>query len=279
MNQLLLNGEYFPIEDQRLLSATNRAFLYGDGIFETIKLQNKTILFWEDHFNRMMEGANALALDCSRLNKETLKASIISLAELNSLSTARIRIQLWRSPGGLFTPADNTVQYLINATEFTSAPALKRSCFFFEDVPLAYSSISRYKTCNALPYILASIKRKQLGADEMILFNTDGFVSECTSSNIFWLKGETLCTPSLEMGCIEGIVRKQVLSFARQLHIKVLEGQFFKEDLLDADFVFTTNTAGISQLACIEGKVLREKHPLFDQLTEAFSLAIQQQQE
>ncbi len=271
MSQLILNGEYYPVESNQLLPTTNRAFLYGDGIFETIKLQNKNLLFWEDHYIRMINGAKALSLDCSKLSKDELKASIIKLAEQNSLSTARIRIQLWRSPGGLFTPADNSVQYLINATEFTTAPSLKRSCFFFEEVPLAYSSISRYKTCNALPYILASIKRKELEADEMILFNTDGFVSECTSSNIFWLKGDTLCTPSIETGCIEGIVRKQILSYAKHHHIKILEGQFFKEDLLHADFVFSTNTAGVSQLACIEGKEFKEKHPLYELLKSEYS--------
>jgi 4-amino-4-deoxychorismate lyase len=271
MSQLILNGEHYPVENNQLLSTTNRAFLYGDGIFETIKLQNKNLLFWDDHYNRMINGAKALFLDCSKLSKDELKASIIKLAEENSLATARIRIQLWRSPGGLFTPADNSIQYLINATEFTTAPSIKRSCFFFEEVPLAYSSISRYKTCNALPYILASIKRKELEADEMILFNTDGFVSECTSSNIFWIKGETLCTPSLETGCIEGIVRKQILSYAKQHHIKVVEGQYFKEDLLHADFVFSTNTAGISQLACIEGKEFKEEHPLYELLISKYS--------
>jgi 4-amino-4-deoxychorismate lyase len=271
MSQLILNGEHYPVENNQLLSTTNRAFLYGDGIFETIKLQNKNLLFWDDHYNRMINGAKALFLDCSKLSKDELKASIIKLAEENSLATARIRIQLWRSPGGLFTPADNSIQYLINATEFTTAPSIKRSCFFFEEVPLAYSSISRYKTCNALPYILASIKRKELEADEMILFNTDGFVSECTSSNIFWIKGETLCTPSLETGCIEGIVRKQILSYAKQHHIKVVEGQYFKEDLLHADFVFSTNTAGISQLACIEGKEFKEEHPLYELLISEYS--------
>ncbi|WP_028980967.1 aminotransferase class IV [Sporocytophaga myxococcoides] len=271
MSQLILNGEYYPTDSNQLLSTSNRAFLYGDGIFETIKLQNKNLLFWEDHYNRMVNGAKALSLDCSKITEDNLRDSIINLAEQNSLPIARIRIQLWRAPGGLFTPTDNSVQYLINASEFTVAPSLKRSCFFFEEVPLAYSSISRYKTCNALPYILASIKRKELEADEMILFNTDGFVSECTASNIFWLKGETLCTPSLETGCIEGIVRKQILAYARQHHIKVVEGQYFKEELLHADFVFTTNTAGISQLACIEGKQFKEKHPLYDQLIESYS--------
>lgn len=271
MNQLILNGDFHTLESNQLLSTSNRAFLYGDGIFETIKLQNKKMLFWEDHYNRMINGAKALSLDCSKISKDDLRASIIQLAEKNSLTTARIRIQLWRSPGGLFTPADNSIQYLINASEFTEAPSLKRSCFFFEDVTLAYSSISRYKTCNALPYIVASLKRKELEADEMILFNTDGFVSECTSSNIFWVKGETLCTPSLETGCIEGIVRKQILAYAKQHHIKVVEGQYFKEDLLNADFVFTTNTSGISQLGCIEGKQFKEKHPLYDQLKADYS--------
>ncbi len=270
MSQLILNGAYYPVENNQLLSTSNRAFLYGDGIFETIKLQNKNLLFWDDHYNRMINGAKALSLDCSKISKDELKASIVKLAEKNSLSTSRIRIQLWRSPGGLFTPADNSVQYLINATEFTAAPSIKRSCFFFEEVPLAYSSISRYKTCNALPYILACTKRKELEADEMILFNTDGFVSECTSSNIFWLKGDTLCTPSLETGCIDGIVRKQLLSYAKQHHIKVVEGQYFKEDLLHADFVFSTNTAGISQLACIEGKEFKEKSPVFDLLNNEY---------
>ncbi|MBO9702454.1 MAG: aminotransferase class IV family protein [Sporocytophaga sp.] len=271
MSQLILNGEYYPVESNQLLSTANRAFLYGDGVFETIKLQNKNLLFWEDHYTRMINGAKALSLDCSLISKDELSASIINLAEKNSLSTARIRIQLWRSPGGLFTPLNNSVQYLINASEFTAAPLLKKSCFFFDEVPLAYSSISRYKTCNALPYILASIKRKELEADEMILFNTDGFVSECSSSNIFWIKGETLCTPSLETGCIEGIVRKQILSYAKRIHIKVVEGQYFKEDLLHADFVFSTNTTGISQLGCIEGKQFKEKHPLYDQLIESYT--------
>lgn len=229
------------------LQASNRAFQYGDGLFETIRYEAGHLWFWPDHFDRLTRGMVALQLaPTTPFETDDLQAAILNVVEQNGLANkpARIKLQVWRQPGGLYTPTTHAADWLLTAqpTEpfgITSKPRLG----IFRDVRLSPSIVSAYKTMNALPYVLAGLFRQQHRYDEALLLDTHGHIAECVASSIFWVKDHQLFTPSLETGCIDGIVRRQIM----RKH-PVREGLFLPEVLSDADAVFCANVNGIQAL-------------------------------
>jgi branched-chain amino acid aminotransferase/4-amino-4-deoxychorismate lyase len=197
-----------------------------------------------------------------------LEDQIHQVIKANALgSDARVRVHVWRKSGGTYTPLYNEMEFCIMAHALSAAaPTAKEKAYFYEDIRLVASPLSRFKTCNALPYVMAGIAMTQRGAGEMILLDVYGHVAECIASNIFWIKEHVLCTPSLQSGCIEGIMRKQVLQKAHELYIPVQEDLFIKEDLLKAEALFCCNVAGIQVIRQVEEVVFGENYPLFKAL-------------
>jgi branched-chain amino acid aminotransferase/4-amino-4-deoxychorismate lyase len=130
--------------------------------------------------------------------------------------------------------------------------SVKEQAFFYDAVPLSFSVISAFKTCNALPYVLAAIAKTRAEADDMILLDVNGNVSECIASNLFWMKGKTVYTPSLLSGCIEGVMRKMLIKGLEAAGYTIEEGLFPKETLLQADCVFCCNVAGLQFIRQVE---------------------------
>ncbi|MGV3561347.1 aminotransferase class IV [Larkinella arboricola] len=259
---VVLNGDILREEAVWLLPS-NRAFQYGDGLFETIRYEPHEVRFWPDHYDRLTRGMAALSLHAPpRFDRDLLLSQINDLLKSNQLldQPSRIKLQVWRQPGGLYTPTSFQTHYLITAR---SGPAFalteKASVGFFDAFRLSPSPVSAYKTLSALPYVLAGIDKQQQQADDMILLDTHGNLAECIASNLFWLLGNQFFTPSLDSGCIDGILRRQLLRRAPQHGFTVHEG-LFKPDALDrADAVFCTNIAGIQWIRQIGNTVFDEK--------------------
>lgn len=243
---LVYNSDILPAATFGL-PATNRAFYYGDGLFETIRYEAGHLWFWPDHFDRLTRGMVALQLaPITSFEANKLQVQLLDLVQQNGLATgpARLRLQVWRQPGGLYTPTTHAADWLLTAqpTEpfgITGKPRLG----IFRDVRLSPSTVSAYKTLNALPYVLAGLFRQQHHYDEVLLLDTHGHIAECVSSSIFWLKDHQLFTPSLETGCIDGIMRRQIMR-----NHPVQEGLFLPETLSEADAVFCANVNGIQAL-------------------------------
>lgn len=259
---VVLNGDILREEAVWLLP-DNRAFQYGDGLFETIRYEHHEVRFWPDHYDRITRGMAVLALHTHPLlDRDPLHSQIIDLLKANHLSDqpARIKLQVWRKPGGLYTPTSFQTHYLITAR---SGPAFalteKTAVGFFDAVRLSPSPVSAYKTLSALPYVLAGIAKQQQQADDMILLDTHGHLAECIASNLFWLKDNQLFTPSLASGCIDGILRRQLLRRALHDGLTVHEGLFLPDVLAAADAVFCTNVAGIQWIRQIGGWTFSEK--------------------
>ncbi|MBO0935003.1 aminotransferase class IV [Fibrella sp. HMF5335] len=229
------------------VQSTNRAFQYGDGLFETIRYEGGKLWFWPDHVDRLTRGMAALQLaPAVPFNTDELRATLLDLVQQNGLANgpARLKLQVWRQPGGLYTPTTHTADWLLTAqpTEPFGITS-KARLGIFRDVRLSPSSISPFKTLNALPYVLAGLFRQQHHYDEALLLDTHGHIAECVASSIFWVKAHQLFTPSLETGCIDGIVRRQIMR-----NHPVQEGLFLPEVLADADAVFCANVNGIQAL-------------------------------
>lgn len=252
----------------------NRAFQYGDGLFETMLLREGEVRFLADHYQRLTEGMAVLGMEVpDGLSIAYLQQTIPQLATQNYLGlNARVKLQVWRSTGGLYTPDSQDAEFLLSVAPLPAAslPATKKRAIFYEEVRLQPSVVSRFKTCSALPYVLAGLARKRSGADDAILLDGRGHVAECVASNIFWVKEETLYTPSLESGCVEGVMRKQLLKRAASYGLELRQGLFTKSEMLEADSLFCCNAAGIQFIKQVEDRLFPEpqSEPLLRLLRE-----------
>lgn len=227
------------------LSADDRAFQYGDGLFETIRYEAGRLWFWPDHFGRLAAGMDALRLNRpAPFSAEALHQRIEHLLRANGLhqQPARVKVQVWRQPGGLYTPNTNDAHVLIT-TKAGQPFAITQMAKIgiYDAFRVTPSPVSAYKTSNALPYVLAGMYRGQNGFDDVILLDPLGHLAECVASNLFWFRNDTLFTPSLQTGCVNGIARRQLL----RAFPDAQEGLFKPAVLDDADTVFAANVAGI----------------------------------
>ncbi|GAB3316451.1 aminodeoxychorismate lyase [Larkinella ripae] len=259
---VVLNGDVVP-EEVVQLSLNDRAFQYGDGLFETIRYEHHEVRFWPDHYDRLSRGMEALSLQAPPFfDSELLHDQIMRLLKANHLldQATRIKLQVWRKPGGLYTPTNAHSNFLLTAR---SGPAFaftdKTKVGFFDAVRLSPSPVSAYKTLNALPYVLAGLAKQHEQADDMVLLDQHGHLAECIASNLFWLSDNQLFTPSLASGCIDGILRRQLLRRAPKHGLIVQEGLFLPNVLSQADAVFCTNVAGIQWVRQIGSQSFDEK--------------------
>jgi branched-chain amino acid aminotransferase/4-amino-4-deoxychorismate lyase len=242
----------------------NRAFQYGDGLFETIVYRGGTARYLAHHYERLTAGMAVLDLAVpAGFTTGYLGEAIDGLVRANALGGhARVKVQVWRRPGGLYTPDSREVDFLVTVVPLPGpAPTRRDHVQIYRELRLHASPLSRFKTCSALPYVLAGMARRRLGADEIILLDGPGHVAECVASNLFWLRNGMLYTPSLAAGCIAGIMRGQILVQANQYGLLAEEGLYSPEELLGAEAVFCCNVAGYQFLTRIEGRPFAVEGP------------------
>ncbi|MBD2702229.1 aminotransferase class IV [Spirosoma sp. BT702] len=253
---LVYNSDVLYENDFRL-SIHDRAFQYGDGLFETIRYEQRTVWFWPDHFARLTAGMAGLGLQApDNFTADAVYQCITELVSVNSLTdqAARIKIQVWRQAGGLYTPITSKANVLITVrSSLPFSVTDKAQIGIYDTFRLSSSPVSAFKTLSALPYVLAGVYRSKNSLDDVILLDTSGFLAECLASNLFWYTNQTLFTPSLQTGCINGIIRRQLLRFAPELGISLTEGLYLPDVLTQADVVFCTNVMGIQWLRNING--------------------------
>lgn len=263
------------IEDTLEISLKDRALQFGDGLFETMIVKNGKTRFLNDHLKRLREGAYAIGLDFDHLSlSERHLTKIIEelLRQNNTPDQARVKLQLWRKAANAsgYSPRNTGANLLVTAYPHTAFDYKVRSKVAFSSkVSLVASTTSRFKTMSALPYVIASAECQQRGMDDLVLTDHRGFMSECISSNLFWVLDETLFTPSLSTGCIEGIMRGQVLKKCLELGIEVFEVEKSPGILTSADAVFSVNAAGFYLIQALQKQSYVTKHLVVNQLIES----------
>ncbi|TCO07087.1 aminotransferase class IV [Natronoflexus pectinivorans] len=245
---LVVNG-VLQLQDAPIFTSQNRAFRYGDGLFETVRFQKGEPLFWSNHYSRLIQGMSVLKFSLRGFpSSSELKSSIQNLVVKNRLFyDSRIRITVFRKDGGLYTPQNLTASWIIEAADMkqTGYQFAEKGIFIdlYRDFPKLPSPVSAFKTIGCHVYILAGIYNKENGTDDSLIINGNGKIIESISSNLFWVKNGVLFTPLISTGCIEGIFRKQVLDAAETNKIKSIQTTGATEDeLLDADELFLTNS-------------------------------------
>ncbi|AUD04855.1 aminotransferase class IV [Spirosoma pollinicola] len=266
---LVYNSDILPEDDFRL-SVNDRAFQYGDGLFETIRYETNQIWFWSDHFDRLSAGMSAIQFTPpDNFTAETVHAAILQLLSTNKLlnQPARIKIQVWRQLGGLYTPTTNKANVLITARPGNSFSITEKAkTEIYDAFRLSPSPISAFKTLNSLPYVLAGLHKNQSFLDDVILLDTEGNVAECLASNLFWFANEALYTPSLQTGCINGIVRRQLIRLAPTQGITLCEGLYKPDVLARAEAIFCANVMGVQWLNEVNKNVVRPAEEAKQQL-------------
>ena len=247
---------------QALFKAGNRAFLYGDRLFETIRYQNGKLLFWEDHYFRMMGGACILRMDIPiHLNIEFFEEEIIKTIEACKLveSSARIRLSIYRADGGLYMPTERSFEYLIEAEKLQASNLSLNSkgleIDVFHDHLKPKQALSNVKGANSVISVLSSIYAHENSLDEAIILNSESHICETTASNIFVVMGKHIFTPHLSTGCVDGIVRKQIIDNAGFWGYSIEEKNMKTFELIKADEIFLTNSIkGIQWVAAYKNK-------------------------
>lgn len=226
------------------LTQENRAFKYGDGIFETIKVQNKKIIFWEDHYFRLMASMRMLRMQIPMtFTLEFLENEILkTIKEQPNGTVFRVRLNVYRKNGGLYTPTTNKIDYIIEVKEINYKTKNNYVLGLYKDFYNYSGLLSTVKTTNRMLNTLASIYAKENDLDNCILLNERKGVVEVTNGNIFIIKDNNVKTPALTEGCIKGVVRKKVIEqLQKSKHYTVEETTISPFEIQKADEIFITN--------------------------------------
>ena len=246
--KVYINGEIFEKEDARI-SVYDHGVLYGDGVFEGIRVYNGEIFRCSKHMDRLYASARAIALEIP-ISKDEMVDAMHRTLDANGTPDAYIRLLVTRGIGTLgLNPyechdpqviiiADSIAlyppEYYEKGLELVSVATLRNH-------PNAVNP--RIKSLNYLNNILAKIECIQAGVGEAIMLNKDGYVAECTGDNIFTVRNGALVTPPVHAGILEGITRQVVIELAREAGIETREQDMTRFDLYVADECFLTGTA------------------------------------
>ena len=245
---IYIDGEFLPKAEAKV-SVFDHGLLYGDGVFEGIRSYNGRVFKLDEHLERLYDSAKSIMLQIP-ISIETMKETVLETLRRNHLTEAYIRLIITRGVGDLGLDPDKCPKpsIIIIADKIVLYPQK-----FYEDgLEIVTASVRRnyaeainprIKSLNYLNNILAKIEGKQAGAEEVLMLNAEGYVVECSGDNIFWIKNETLITPPVHMGILEGVTRNSVINLAQDAGIHVEERVFTRHDLYIADECFLTGTA------------------------------------
>ncbi|MBF4506992.1 aminotransferase class IV [Flavobacterium sp. JLP] len=273
------NGNIAAQEENILTQ--NRAFLYGDGVFETLKIINSKILFLEDHYFRLMASMRVVRMEIPmNFTMEFFEEQVLNLVKQNGISdSARARITVFRNDGGLYLPTTNEVSYLIHATALENASyglnTAEYEVDLYKDFYVTKQLLSSIKTTNKMINVTGSIFAHENGLANCLLVNDTKNVVEGLQGNLFMLTGKKLITPPISEGCLNGIMRKQILAIAKKVEgIEVAEEVISPFDLQKADELFLTNViTGIQPISKYRKKEFTSNlaHLLVQKLNESIS--------
>ena len=244
----MINFNGLIVSNDTNILTRNRAFLYGDAVFETVKIMDSKVLFLEDHYFRLMSSMRVIRMEIPmNFTMEYLEEQILTLAKSKNMAiSSRARITVYRNDGGYYLPQDNTVSFLISVesldTAFYSIDKKDYVVDLYTDFYVSRQLLSSIKTTNKIINITASIFANENGLDNCLLLNDSKSVIEALQGNLFMLKGNTLITPPVSEGCLNGVMRKQILTLARKIkNLEVVEEVISPFDLQKADELFITN--------------------------------------
>tara|TARA_A100001037_G_scaffold275848_1_gene274652 strand:+ start:260 stop:1123 length:864 start_codon:yes stop_codon:yes gene_type:complete len=274
--RVFFNGEFIP-EEKALVPVTDRGWLYGDGLFDTMRLFEGKPFLWHRHLQRLMQGA-AMMLIRMPQDKGNLAEVVVRLMEMNEFYDGVLRIQLSRaSKQRGYAPSNASGEnLLVSLHPFPSTETINPDGYrlvLSTQVVTAGSYFSQVKTTNRLPQVMAAAEAEAADADDALLLNPDGNVVSATAANLFWVEGETVCTPPLDSGCLPGITRQFLMELCPKLDFQVEEKNVTPAELPTKEGIFTTNSVhGVRTAKSLLNQRLQSS-PVAEKLTAAYDAA------
>lgn len=243
MSIVLINGKWESTGNP-ILNFTNRSFLYGDGLFESMLWKGGRLHFPEEHIARLKKGMQLFDMKIPEFfNAGWLAENSKALLDKNGITgMARVRLNVYREGGGVYTPEGLDAHYAVSVyaiKEDYSVPV--KTMGVFKSVTKPKCEISNYKTASSAVYVLAGLFARKNGFDDAFILNTDGYITDAVSSNVFLIKNDELITPPLSDGCLDGVMRKFVLFNCHKAGLKGIEKSISIQMIQEADEVFLTN--------------------------------------
>ncbi len=265
--QVYIDGKLLPKEDAKI-SVFDHGLLYGDGVFEGIRVYNSKVFLMQEHIDRLYESALAIRLEIP-LSKSEMIDAVNETVAANNIENGYVRLVITRGAGSLgldirrtsnpqvIIIADNISLYdpqlYVDGLKIITAATIRNH-------PAALSS--RVKSLNYLNNILAKIEGMDAGCIEALMLNHKGEVAECTGDNIFIIKNGVVKTPPVDAGILEGITRNAVIKLAEQSGITVEQLPFTRHDIFVADECFLTGSAAeVIPVVALDGRTIGDGKP------------------
>lgn len=269
---VFLNGRFLP-STRAVIPVSDRGFLYGDGLFETIRIVAGQPRHWALHFERLRRGAQFLHLHIPQPPEELLR-QVLELIRLNAVSSALLRLTLSRGTGPRgYSPIDAVQPTLVMSLHAAPSRDEKQPGSWHLvtstiRIP-ASDPLTRFKTCNRLHYVLARKEADDANADDALLLNQNGHIVESSCANLFWIRDDAIHTPPLNAGPLDGITRSRLLRLAQDLQLPILEKNAPPDTLRTCQGLFLTLTShGIVRVASLDGELMPD-HPWIARCHEA----------
>ena len=235
-------------ENSSILIENNRGFLFGDSVFETIKMLDNKVLFLEDHYFRLMASMRICRMEIPmNFTMEYFESQILNLIQsLNNSNSYRVRFTVYRDSEGFYLPKSRNVQFIVTASSLDSNLYVFGKEHYevelYKDFYVSKQLLSTLKTNNKMLQITGSIFAEENGYANCLVLNDEKNVVEALQSNIFMKTGNVVSTPPVSDGCLNGIMRKQILEILKKIEgIEVKETSISPFDLQKADELFLTN--------------------------------------
>lgn len=237
------------LNNKSSIDLINRAFLFGDSVFETIKIVNNKICFWEDHYLRLMSSLRIIRIEIPILyTPEYFEDQILkTISRVNKNFSGRVRLSIFRSGEGLYTPKSMEPIFIIHCYQqdklFFEIESSSYKVDLFKDYYINDNLLSNLKTNNKIINVLAGIYSKENEIDNCIILNSKKNVVEFLNGNLFLIKDNTIKTPPLSSGCLRGVMRKKIIDYIKffdKLSLKEIDISPF--ELLSADEIWVTNS-------------------------------------
>ena len=240
------NGNF---KDQSLDHFNNRGFLFGDSVFETIKVVDNKIIYWEEHYLRLMSSMRILRIEIPGLytpdffEEEIQKTNL----KIDSFFTGRVRLTIFRREGGLYLPDYNDPIFVIYSQKtdqkLFNVNLNSYKVDLFKDYQIQSNLISNLKTNNRVVNVIGSIYAKENDLDNCILLNDQKVVSEFLNGNIFIVKNSHVITPPISSGCLNGIMRNKIIELINKLtNLEIEEKDFSPYELISSDEIWVSNS-------------------------------------
>lgn len=269
---ICLNGNFTDSE-----AAINRAMLFGDGFFESMRIQKNEILLEEFHLQRIKISCELLQLNCTETFLQEIKSNIHQTITTNQFNDhARVRVSIYRAGTGLYASTSNEINYLIFANALDNFYHLADkglNIHFYEEQVKAAGKYSCIKSLSSQLYVMASIYAQQHNFDEVVILNHHQNCIEGNTSNLFIIKNNCIYTPPVSDGCVDGVFKNFLIALLQKNNFKIEIRSISQKDLINADEVLFCNAVrGIRWVNNLGAKTFSHNitQSIFDLLLEQF---------